>query len=147
MTLTIAVATEPGAFMGTGVSKHQPPVLGSGVFKKRKRHECKRKNHTHQGSKMEEVKYSKDLKALGPAPAGHKYAGHSFAYWRTHPDDAFECYDSCKWDCGGKKQQTFVEVVPNVDLKFYQGSGPSWSLDDHDSTDCEHCGVIYQRIK
>lgn len=96
---------------------------------------------------MEEVKYSKDLKGLGPAPAGHKYAGYSLAYWRTHPDNALKCYNYCKWEYGGEKQQTIVIVVPDVDLKFCQVSGPSWNLDDHDSTDCEHCGVIYRRIK
>ena len=92
--------------------------------------------------------FVKDLKALGPAPAGHVYAGSSLAYWRKS-QDAFECYRYCKWDgYDGKKQQVIVEIVPDCDsLVFHQGSSASWSLDDHDGTDCEHCGIIFKLKK
>ena len=98
-------------------------------------------------SEQSEVKFAKDLKTLGPAPEGHTYAGNSLAYWRKH-SDAFECYRYCKWDgYDGRKQQVIVEIVPDVEsLMFHQGRSCSWSEDDHGS-DCEHCGIVYRRIK
>ncbi len=92
-----------------------------------------------------EVKFVKDLKTLGPAPAGHIYAGSSLAYWRKH-ESAFECYDYCKWTgYGGKPQQVIVEVVPDVDsLEFHQGNTTSWSTKDHKT--CDECGIIFRRI-
>ena len=97
---------------------------------------------------MKEVKHAKDLKQLGHAPDGHTYVGSSLAYWRFSETDASHCYDYCKWESGGKKQQVIVECVPDVDsLRVHQGSGATWSLDDHNSDDCEHCGLIYRRNK
>ena len=94
--------------------------------------------------KNRNIKTVKELKALGPAPAGHTYGGSSMAYWRKHKN-AFTCYDACKWTGrDGKKQTVVVEIVPDVDsLTFHQGSTCSWDLDEHDSTNCEHCGVIF----
>lgn len=93
-----------------------------------------------------EVTRVKDLKDLGPAPAGHVYAGHSLAYWRKH-ESAYECYRYCRWDgYDGKPQQVIVEIVPDVDsLEFHQGSTCTWDRDDHES--CEHCGIVFRRIQ
>jgi hypothetical protein len=89
----------------------------------------------------------KALKEMGPPPEGHYYAAGSLAYWSKNKN-AFKAYSEAKWDSSdGQKQQVLVEIVPDVDsLRFHQGRTCSWDVDEHPA-DCEHCRVIFRRLK